>query len=196
MPGLTPYAASWDEMRAFTQTRTADSNDQLWALQHPPVYTQGQAGKPEHLLETSDIPVVATDRGGQITYHGPGQVIIYLLVDLKRRGMGIRNLVHLIEQAIIDFLEEHGIGGERRVGAPGVYVQGEKIAALGLRVRNGCTYHGLSFNVNMDLNPFLRINPCGYAGLKVVQLRDLCPEIGFEEARDGLLLQLSKQLSL
>jgi lipoyl(octanoyl) transferase len=189
------YDHSWQQMRTFTQQRTASTPDQLWALQHPAVYTQGQAGKPEHLLEPSDIPVVATDRGGQITYHGPGQIVIYLLVDLKRRHLGIRDLVRLIEQAIINFLQLQGIQGQRRAGAPGVYVGEDKIAALGLRVRNGCTYHGLSFNVEMDLDPFLRINPCGYQGLKVIQLCDLRPQLTLTAAQNGLIEQLTTLLA-
>jgi lipoyl(octanoyl) transferase len=192
---LVDYTQSWNEMREFTRQRTDNTPDQLWALQHPPVYTQGQAGKPEHLLTPSSIPVVPTDRGGQITYHGPGQVVIYLLIDLKRRRLGVRDLVRLIEQAVIDFLEDRGIEAERRAGAPGVYVKGDKIAALGLRVRNGATYHGLSLNVKMDLSPFLAINPCGYQGLKVIQLCDLCPEETPESAREGLLEHLTKLLS-
>ena len=160
-------------MQAFTAARTADTPDEFWVLEHPPVYTQGQAGKPEHLLHATDIPVIHIDRGGQITYHGPGQLVIYTLVDLRRRGYGIRELVRRMEQAVIDMLAAHGVVGERVNGAPGVYVGGAKIAALGLRVKHGCTYHGLALNVDMDLAPFSAINPCGLAGLAVTQCRDL-----------------------
>jgi lipoyl(octanoyl) transferase len=158
-------------MQAFTARRTPDTPDELWLLEHPPVYTQGQAGKPEHLIAATEIPVVPIDRGGQITYHGPGQIVAYVLVDLRRRGYGIRELVARMEQAVIDMLAGQGVVAERRAGAPGVYVAGAKIAALGLRVRQGCTYHGLALNVDMDLRPFSAINPCGYAGLAVTDCR-------------------------
>ncbi len=171
--GLCEYEPCWQAMRDYTDQRDADSPDQLWLVQHPPVFTLGLAGKAEHLLAPGDIPVVKTDRGGQVTYHGPGQVVIYLLLDLRRQGFGIRALVNLIEQAVIDLLAKQGINALRRDGAPGVYVGDSKIAALGLRVRRGCSYHGLSLNVDMDLEPFSRINPCGYPGLKVTQTRAL-----------------------
>jgi lipoyl(octanoyl) transferase len=160
-------------MQDFTAQRTSDTPDEIWLLEHPPVYTQGQAGKPEHLIAKTAIPVVPIDRGGQITYHGPGQVVAYVLVDLRRRGYGIRELVSRMEQAVIDLLAAQGVSAARLAGAPGVYVDGAKIAALGLRVKHGCTYHGLAFNVDMDLRPFAAINPCGYAGLRVTQCRDL-----------------------
>lgn len=159
-------------MQEFTATRNANAADELWLVEHPPVYTQGMNGKPEHLLDLGDIPLVQTDRGGQVTYHGPGQVVVYVLIDLRRRGWGVRQLVGLLEQAVIDLLTGYGITAHTRRDAPGVYVQGKKIAALGLRVRHGCSYHGLSLNVAMDLAPFQRINPCGYAGLEVTQLCD------------------------
>lgn len=195
MKGLVDYTQSWNEMREFTRNRTDTTADQFWTLEHPPVYTLGQAGNPAHLLIPSSIPLVPTDRGGQITYHGPGQLVIYLLVDLKRRHLGIREWVKRIEQALINFLKDRGIEAERQPGAPGVYVKGEKIAALGLRVRNGCSYHGLSLNVNMDLSPFLAINPCGYQGLKVIQLSDFCPGETVDTAREDLLNHLTKLLS-
>jgi len=179
-------------MQAFTARRAPDTPDEIWLLEHPPVFTLGQAGKREHLLADIGIPVIPIDRGGQITYHGPGQVVAYLLIDLKRRGYGVRELVRRMEQAIIDLLAELGIAGERREGAPGVYVAGAKIAALGLRVKGGCTYHGLSLNVDLDLAPFQAINPCGYPGLAVTRTRDLgVSESGWEIAEQlaGYLLQ-------
>ena len=173
-------------MQAFTAARTADTPDEFWVLEHPPVYTQGQAGKPEHLLRATEIPVIRIDRGGQITYHGPGQLVIYTLVDLRRRGYGIRELVQRMEQAVIDMLAAQGVVGERISGAPGVYVGGAKIAALGLRVKHGCTYHGLALNVDMDLAPFSAINPCGLLGLTVTQCRDLRPDYTMAQAEQAL----------
>lgn len=170
--GRVDYEAAWEAMRAFTAGREADTPDETWLVEHPPVYTLGQAGKPEHLLRDGGIPLVKSDRGGQITYHGPGQLVAYLLIDLTRRGLKVRQLVAVMEQALIDCLAEYGITAERVAGAPGVYVDGAKIAALGLRVRNGRSYHGLSLNVDMDLTPFSWINPCGYEGLKTTQLAD------------------------
>lgn len=171
--GRVEYEPTWRAMQDFTARRTPDTLDELWLLEHPPVYTQGQAGKPEHLIAATDMAVVPIDRGGQITYHGPGQVVAYVLVDLRRRGYGIRDLVSRMEQAVIDLLAAHGVAAARLAGAPGIYVDGAKIAALGLRVKHGCTYHGLAFNVDMDLAPFAAINPCGYAGMAVTQCRDL-----------------------
>lgn len=171
--GRVEYEPTWRAMQAFTAQRTPDTPDEIWLLEHPPVFTQGQAGKPEHLVAATDIPVVPIDRGGQITYHGPGQVVAYVLVDLRRRGYGIRELVARMEQAAIDLLAAQGVSALRLAGAPGVYVDGAKIAALGLRVKHGCTYHGLALNVDMDLGPFAAINPCGYAGMRVTQCRDL-----------------------
>jgi lipoyl(octanoyl) transferase len=171
--GRVEYEPIWRAMQAFTAQRTPTTPDELWLLEHPPVYTQGQAGKPEHLIAATDIPVIPIDRGGQITYHGPGQIVAYVLVDLRRRGYGIRELVTRMEQAVIDVLAAQGISAARMAGAPGVYVDGAKIAALGLRVKHGCTYHGLALNVAMDLSPFGAINPCGYAGMRVTQCRDL-----------------------
>lgn len=171
--GRVGYEPTWRAMQAFTAARGVDTPDEIWLLEHPPIFTLGQAGKREHLLEDIGIPVIAIDRGGQVTYHGPGQVVAYLLIDLKRRGYGVRELVWRLEQAVIDLLAELGLSGERREGAPGVYVGAAKIAALGLRVKGGCTYHGLSFNVDMDLAPFRAINPCGYAGMAVTHTRNL-----------------------
>jgi lipoyl(octanoyl) transferase len=160
-------------MQAFTARRTADTPDELWFVEHHPVFTQGRNGKPEHLHDTGAIPVIQTDRGGQVTYHGPGQLVAYTLLDINRRALGVRSLVRLLEQAVIDLLREHDIPAHRRDQAPGVYVDERKIAALGLRIRRGCSFHGLSFNVDMDLAPFSLINPCGMAGLGTTQLADL-----------------------
>lgn len=195
--GRVEYEPTWHAMQAFTASRTADTPDELWIVEHPPVYTLGQAGKPEHVLRDVGIPVVKIDRGGQVTYHGPGQVVIYLLLDLGRLKIKVRELVTAIEQAVIDFLGSHGLSAERRSGAPGVYVGPAKIAALGLKIKNGCSYHGLSLNVDMDLSPFAAINPCGYAGLQVVQTRDfniaLTAEKAGEQLSQYLLQQLDKQ---
>jgi lipoyl(octanoyl) transferase len=171
--GRVEYEATWRAMQAFTAQRTPETADEIWLLEHPPVYTQGQAGKPEHLLAATDIPVIPIDRGGQITYHGPGQAVAYVLVDLRRRAYGIRELVSRMEEAVIELLAVQRVNASRMAGAPGVYVDGAKIAALGLRVKQGCTYHGLALNVDMDLSPFALINPCGYAGMRVTQCRDL-----------------------
>jgi lipoyl(octanoyl) transferase len=171
--GRRDYAETLRAMQAFTAARTPASADEIWLLEHPPVYTMGLKGSQRVFAPIGGIAVVQSDRGGDMTYHGPGQLIAYLLIDLQRRGLGIQALVRLIEQAVVDLLATHGVPGERRIGAPGVYVRGAKIAALGLRVRNGATYHGLSLNVSMDLAPFGAIDPCGYPGLAVTQLRDL-----------------------
>jgi lipoyl(octanoyl) transferase len=178
--GLVDYQPTLEAMRHFTDTRNADSPDELWLLQHPPVFTQGQAGKAEHVLAPGDIPVIQVDRGGQVTYHGPGQWVLYLLVDMRRRQMGVRDLVTLIECAIVKLLAEYGISAAAKPAAPGVYVGEEKIAALGLRVRRGCSYHGLALNVDLDLEPFERINPCGYADLQVTSMAQLRPHAGLE----------------
>lgn len=173
--GVVDYAPTLQAMRAFTDSRGPDSPDEVWLLQHPPVFTQGQAGRSEHLLAPGSIPVIQVDRGGQVTYHGPGQVVIYLLLDLRRRELGVRALVDLIEQSVVRLLADYGIDSEPRPDAPGVYVAGEKIASLGLRVRRGCSYHGLALNVDMDLEPFQRINPCGHPGLRVTSMASLLP---------------------
>jgi len=184
--GQVEYEPTWRAMQAFTAARTVDTPDEFWGLEHPPVYTQGQAGKAEHLLRATAMPVIRIDRGGQITYHGPGQLVIYTLVDLRRRGYGIRELVLRMEQAVIDMLAALGIIGERISGAPGVYVGGAKIAALGLRVKHGCTYHGLALNVDMDLAPFSAINPCGLPGLTVTQCREQSPDYTMTQAEQAL----------
>lgn len=189
--GLVPYWPTWTAMREFTAARTADSCDELWLLEHPPVYTAGIAGRPEHWPRIDNgIPVVRVDRGGQITYHGPGQIVIYLLLDLRRWKINVRDLVRLIEQAVIDLLAEHGVQAEGRTDAPGVYVNDAKIAALGLKIKNSCCYHGLSFNVDMDLTPFDNINPCGYQGLRVTQ----CLELGIEPEFEALQAELTQNL--
>jgi lipoyl(octanoyl) transferase len=181
-------------MQNFTSERTADSTDQLWFLQHPPVFTQGLNGKPEHLLTPGAIPVIPIDRGGQITYHGPGQLIVYCLLDLKRSATGLRQLVSALEQSVIGLLAGYGISANSRADAPGVYVDDAKIASLGLRIRRGCSYHGLGLNVAMDLQPFQRINPCGYPGLRMTQLYDLGVDADLSKITDDLLAQLTRHL--
>lgn len=178
-------------MQDFTSRRDDTTSDELWVLEHPPVFTLGQAGRREHLLQATDIPVVSIDRGGQITYHGPGQVVIYVLVDLKRRGYGVKELVQRMEQAVIELLAAAGIQAERQTGAPGVYVAGAKIAALGLRIKQGRSYHGLALNVDMDLSPFALINPCGYPGMTVTQTRNL----GMTDTPKSLGEALAKRLA-
>lgn len=189
--GRRDYLPTWEAMRAFTDARTATTPSELWIVEHPAVFTQGQAGKAEHLLAPGDIPVVQTDRGGQVTYHGPGQLVVYLLVSLRDAGVGIRGLVSIIEQAIIDLLGARGIEAQARPDAPGVYVDGRKIASLGLRVRRGFTYHGLALNVSNDLEPFRRINPCGHAGLEVTSTLQL----GIGDDTDVLAQELSQRLA-
>ncbi|SIQ82058.1 lipoyl(octanoyl) transferase [Aquipseudomonas alcaligenes] len=171
--GLADYLPTLEAMRRFTAERDESTPDEIWLLQHPRVFTQGQAGKAEHLLAPGDIPVIQVERGGQVTYHGPGQLVAYLMLDLRRKKLGVRELVTAMEQALVDVLAGYGIEAAPKADAPGVYVAGDKIASLGLRVRNGCSFHGLALNVDMDMAPFQRINPCGYAGLRMVQLRDL-----------------------
>jgi lipoyl(octanoyl) transferase len=193
--GCVDYAATFAAMKDFTATREAATADELWLCEHSPVFTQGLSGKPEHLLRDIGIPVVQIDRGGQITYHGPGQVVVYLLLDLRRRNLKVRELVQRIEQAVIDLLADYRIEAVRKDSAPGVYVAGAKIAALGLRIRNGCSYHGVSFNVAMDLAPFSAINPCGYEGLAVTQLRNLCDEDDTARVGRQLAKHLERQLT-
>lgn len=192
--GRRDYAPIWAEMRAFTERQAASQGGEIWLLEHNPVFTLGQAGRPEHLLAPGEIPVVQSDRGGQVTYHGPGQLVAYVLLDLRLAGLGVRSLVHALEQAVIDLLADYGIGAERRPGAPGVYVAGAKIAALGLRVRKGCSYHGLSLNVDMDLEPFRRINPCGYPDLEVTQLADQGGPTDLAQVGGDLAKRLSSAL--
>jgi len=194
--GRQPYAPVWHAMQRFTDARTEDTPDELWVVEHDPVFTLGQAGKDEHVLTPGDIPVLHVDRGGQVTYHGPGQLVIYPLLQLRRLGIGVRDYVCRIEQAIIDTLGDWNIGAERLEGAPGVYVGGAKVAALGIRVRRGCTFHGLSFNVAMDLEPFRRINPCGYQGLQVTSVVDLGGPSGMAAVTPVLLGHLARQFGL
>jgi lipoyl(octanoyl) transferase len=181
-------------MQSFTDGRGEETVDELWLVQHPPVFTQGQAGKAEHVLAPGDIPVIQVDRGGQVTYHGPGQIVAYPLLDIGRKGLGVRRLVNRIEEAIIDVLRHFGVAGERIEGAPGIYVEGVKIASIGLRVRAGRTFHGLAFNVDMDLEPFLRINPCGYAGLQVTHLRAFT-DVHLDEVEACLVNALADRLA-
>ena len=188
------YEPVWRDMQAFTAERDANTADELWLLEHPPVFTLGRNGKREHVHDTGNIPVIEVDRGGQVTYHGPGQLIVYVMLDLNRRGMGVQSLVRLLEQAVIDLLAAYDIAAELREKAPGVYVDGRKIAALGLRVRKGCSFHGLALNVDMDLEPFSRINPCGYQGLEVTQLSDLVDRPDFGDVETRLLAHLQQQL--
>ena len=192
--GRVAYVPTWHAMQAFTRARTADTADQLWLVEHPRVYTLGLAGRREHVLAPGDIPVVATDRGGQVTYHGPGQAVAYLLLDLRRRGYGVRELVKRIESAVIDLLAGYGLEGHRRAGMPGVYVRDAKIAAIGLRVSRGCTYHGVCLNVDGDLEPFSRIDPCGYPGLAATRLADLGVGDNTDIASRGLARALERRL--
>lgn len=192
--GRCEYRPVFDAMRAFTDGRAATTPDELWWVEHPPVFTQGVGGKPEHLLAPGDIPVVRADRGGQVTYHGPGQLVVYCLLDVRRLGLGARALVTILEQAVIELLAAHGIVAQARPDAPGVYLEGAKVASLGLRIRQGRSYHGLSLNVAMDLEPFSRINPCGYPGLRVTQLRDFGVELTLEAAAEALLPRLGHKL--
>lgn len=192
--GQVPYEPTWHAMQHFTDSRQADTPDEVWLLEHPPVFTQGQAGKAEHVLFPGDIPVVKVDRGGQVTYHGPGQLVAYLLLDVRRSSMGVRDLVSGIERSLIDLLASYGVQAVAKPDAPGVYVDGAKIASLGLRIRNGRSFHGLALNVDMDLQPFQRINPCGYAGMAMTQLRDQVGPIEFAEVRARLRAQLVTHL--
>lgn len=189
--GMQDYQHSWQRMRGFSRERTPTTADELWVLEHAPVFTQGRAGKAEHVLAPGEIPIVKTDRGGQVTYHGPGQIILYVLIDLHRRKLGIKHLVAAIEQAVIKTLADENIVAGLQAGAPGVYVNGRKIASLGLRVTHGCTYHGVSLNYDMDLSPFSRINPCGYQGLEVTQM----VELGVKQSRASIEAKLCHYLT-
>lgn len=192
--GTVPYVPAWHAMQQFTQSRSPATPDEIWLLEHPPVFTQGQAGKAEHILAPGDIPVVQVDRGGQVTYHGPGQLMAYLLIDIARKKMGVRELVSAIENALVQALAAWGINAEPRPDAPGVYVDGRKIASLGLRIRRGCAFHGLALNVAMDMAPFRCINPCGYAGMAMVQVKDFVPDITLEAVAEQVLAALRQQL--
>ena len=192
--GQVDYEQTWHDMQRFTDERTDASADELWVLQHPPVYTLGKNAKPEHVLNPRTIPLINVDRGGQVTYHGPGQIVIYTLLDLNRLKIGVRELVTILESTIVELLAGYGIEASARRDAPGVYVDGAKIAALGLRVRRGCSFHGLAFNIDMDLEPFTCINPCGYEGLDVTQLKDLVEDIDIESIVDDFLRRFKKKL--
>jgi lipoyl(octanoyl) transferase len=194
--GLVEYEPTWGAMQAFTASRTANTPDEIWLLQHPPIYTVGLAGRPEHLPASSPIPVLKIDRGGQITYHAPGQLIAYLLLDLRRLGIGVRPLVRRMENAVTGLLKEFGVAGEGRTDMPGVYVGGAKIAALGLRIKNGCCFHGLALNVDMDLAPFAAIDPCGYPGLRVTQTSELGIDANIDELGNRLAGHLIRQLTV
>ncbi|AOW83110.1 lipoyl(octanoyl) transferase LipB [Vibrio mimicus] len=188
--GRRDYTPVWQAMHQFTDQRDSTTRDEVWLVEHNPVFTQGQAGKAEHLLNTGDIPVVQSDRGGQVTYHGPGQLVAYFLIDLRRKHLGVRELVTHIENLVINTLKHYQIDSAARPDAPGVYVQDKKICSLGLRIRKGCSFHGLALNIQMDLTPFLRINPCGYAGMEMVQLSDLYGPIGIEQVEQALIQEL------
>ena len=191
--GLQPYLPVWQEMQRFTDQRNEATADECWLLQHPPVFTLGKNGKPEHIHDPGSIPVIQSDRGGQVTYHGPGQIFVYTLLDLKRMNIGVRELVTCIENSVIGLLQDYAVDAGARKDAPGVYVDGRKIAALGLRVRKGCSFHGLALNVDMDLAPFSRINPCGYQGLEVTQLAELADIKDFGAVEQQLLSHLKRQ---
>ncbi len=192
--GRQEYRSAWQAMQRFTEQRDLDTPDEIWTLQHPPVFTLGQAGRPEHILDPGDIPVVHSDRGGQVTYHGPGQIVAYLLLDLRRTGLGIKTLVRHLEQAVIALLSDYAIQAKLMAGAPGVYVDGRKIASLGLRVRRGCSFHGLSLNCDLELEPFRRINPCGYPGLEVTRMADLAHITSLEDVERSLVQHIAERL--
>ena len=194
--GVCDYTATFQRMQAFNQTRQPDTADEIWLLQHHPVFTLGLNGKPEHVLDAGPIPLIQTDRGGQVTYHGPGQFIVYILLDVRRNALGIRDIVTRLEQSVIAFLASRNIVAVARKEAPGVYVQGKKIAALGLRVKNGSCYHGLSLNVDMDLSPFLRINPCGYAGLEMTSLKKLGMQVSVAQVASEILQIIQQQFGI
>ncbi len=192
--GSQAYQTTWQAMRDYTQQRNGNSEDQLWLVEHPAVFTQGQAGKAEHILCTDKIPVIQSDRGGQVTYHGPGQIVCYFLLDLKRKGLTIKRLVTAAEQAVISLLSHYGLTGERKATAPGVYLQGKKVCSLGFRIKRHCSYHGLALNVDMDLKPFSQINPCGYKNLAVTQLSDWLTTVELATTKDLLVEYLSQAL--
>jgi lipoyl(octanoyl) transferase len=193
-PGVVDYETAWHDMQAFTRNRDEETPDELWFLEHPPVFTLGRNGKRKHLHDTGEIPVIHVDRGGQVTYHGPGQLVVYTLLDINRRQLGVQSLVHLLEQAVIDLCSDHAIDAQRRDNAPGVYVDNRKLAALGLRVRKGRAFHGLSLNVDMDLTPFAMIDPCGYQDMEVTQLRQLGVAASIETVSDQLQKHLERLL--
>ncbi|WP_115709129.1 lipoyl(octanoyl) transferase LipB [Legionella sainthelensi] len=191
--GIQNYDDVWLQMKEFTQSRQANTEDELWLLEHFSVYTQGQAGKPEHILNPANIPIIQSDRGGQVTYHGPGQLVAYVLMDLRRKNLGIRSLVSKLEQILILVLEQYAIEGSIRCGAPGVYVKEQKIASIGLRVKNGCTYHGIALNVNMSLKPFLGINPCGFKKMEMTQISHFSPKVQLDEVNQRFVQYFLQQ---
>ncbi|WP_113907385.1 lipoyl(octanoyl) transferase LipB [Aliidiomarina celeris] len=193
--GRMDYVPVWEAMQGFTDTRDEHSQDELWIVEHPPVFTQGQAGKAEHLLAPGDIPVVPVDRGGQVTYHGPGQLVVYFMIDIRRRKLGVRDLVTAIEETVVRSLAPYGIQSAPRADAPGVYIGEEKVCSLGLRIRKGCSFHGLALNVNMDLSPFLRINPCGYAGMVMTQTSAHQGPEHINEAAELIVQHFAEQLA-
>ncbi|EKN3363085.1 lipoyl(octanoyl) transferase LipB [Yersinia ruckeri] len=192
--GLQPYAPVSQAMHAFTECRDESTQDEIWLVEHQQVFTQGQAGKAEHLLMPGDIPVIQSDRGGQVTYHGPGQQVMYVMINLKRAKIGVRQLVTAIENTVVDTLAHFGVEAHARPDAPGVYIGQKKICSLGLRIRKGCSFHGLALNIDMDLSPFHRINPCGYAGMEMTQLSALCPEITVADVQPILVNAFIRQL--
>ena len=192
--GLQPYLPVWQAMQEFSVQRNSETNDEIWLLEHQPVFTLGRNGKAEHLLKHSDIPLINIDRGGQITYHGPGQLIVYLLIDIKRRSLGVRKLITLIEQSIIETLADYQLNAYAKKEAPGVYIEEAKIAAVGLRIKKGCSFHGLSLNVAMDLIPFKTINPCGYKDLQIIQLTDFIEDVQLSQVQEKLLSYLAKSM--
>ena len=192
--GLVEYESTWRAMKEFNASRKPDTPDETWLLEHPPVFTLGLAGRREHVLAPGAIPVIETDRGGQVTYHAPGQAVAYVMLDLRRRGLGAKELVRRLEQGLIDLLASHGVAGERQAGMPGVYVQGEKIAAIGLRIARGCSYHGVALNSTIDLAPFSRIDPCGYPGLACTRLADLGVRVSMQDLQQQLHQHLEKCL--
>lgn len=193
--GRQPYEPVWHAMQEFTDQRDENTADELWIVEHDPVFTQGQAGKAEHILAPGNIPVIQVDRGGQVTYHGPGQLVIYFLLNIRRLNYGVRQLVNHIENTVIDTLCDYGIDAKARRDAPGVYVNTDKICSLGLRIRKGCSFHGLALNVNMDMEPFSRINPCGLSGIKMIQTKDLNGPDSFSEAADAVIKHFTSSLS-
>jgi len=194
--GLVDYLPTWQAMQRFTDERNADTEDEIWLLQHPPVFTLGMAADRSHVLAAGDIPLVQTDRGGQVTYHGPGQLVLYVLLDLRRNGLGVRDLVVLLERAVIELAAAHGVQAQGRRDAPGVYVAGRKLGSVGMRIRRGCSYHGLALNVDMDLAPFARINPCGMAGMQVTQLSELGVPGSVDQIGERLADWLAAQLTV
>ena len=192
--GVKDYEPTWRAMQTFTDARIETTKDEVWLVEHPPVFTLGQAGKPEHILDAGDIPIVQVDRGGQVTYHGPGQLVMYPLLDLKRRKLGVRDLVCQLEQAVINLLSDYSLTATRESGKPGVYIDGQKIAALGLRVRRGCSFHGLALNVDMDLEPYQRINPCGFSSQPVIDLLHACQHLNDMNKNNQLLVSVAERL--